>query len=162
VGTVRDMSAVDEAATHPAVEDALRAAGWWPGRRHDTARWEAELLALGYVVTDPGVELLREVGGLKVVGPEGYPGAHYGPGEVWFDPLVGLMLEPEDLAEVEAAFGQQLMCVGQYGPMYMLAVGSEGLMVATDSGTTFVQGATVAEGLVQLITRSAPSVTVEH
>ncbi|MGP3983924.1 SUKH-3 domain-containing protein [Streptomyces sp. KR80] len=53
----------------PEVDEALRAAGWLPGRRIDTTAWRAELEQEGLRIHEAAEVFLREFGGLDVRRP---------------------------------------------------------------------------------------------
>jgi len=52
--------------------ELLRAAGWYPGRRVDTAPGEQALIAAGYRLHGAAIAVLAEFSGLTITGPEFY------------------------------------------------------------------------------------------
>ncbi|HEX2317203.1 MAG TPA: SUKH-3 domain-containing protein [Thermomonospora sp.] len=95
----------------------LRAAGWWPGRRVDTAAWRAALEEDGFRVHDAAERFLAEYGGLDIRdnSVSGYFMAR--PQPVRLDPML-LLGEADRFADWGARAGHSLCGVGeltQYG-----------------------------------------------
>lgn len=94
------------------VERVLRAAGWHPGRSHDTTPWREQLEADGFRMHPAAEEFLREFGGLT-----------FGPGDLGItrareafelDPLLALG-EDDRFGEWGEEIGRHLFPLGDLG-----------------------------------------------
>lgn len=162
----RDRSPAAKAATTRfpvAVDDALRAAGWQPGRWDmrraeqwaDTLRGHTTPAGHRHAVLPAAVEVWAEFGGLAI-DPTG-PGRHIAPASVRIDPLPGLH-SARTLSDLGRALGTEMCPLGVEGDegTTLLAVDRDGRVYGLDHTGDWYLGADFDGALSALITGARP------
>ena len=95
----------------PETEETLREAGWFPGRRFETADWRARFAETGLTMHDAPDDFLSEFGGLQV-GARG-SGITRAREAFHLDPLLTWNSEEGRFAEWGEEIGRTLFPVGE-------------------------------------------------
>jgi SUKH-3 immunity protein len=148
----------------PAVDAALRAAGWRPGRRDiaraevwaDTLRAHASPGGHPHTVLPAAVEAWAEFGALVIRGHDG-TGRDVAATGVIVDPLRGLHLA-RTLGDLGRALGTEVCPLGEEttGGGH-LAIDAEGRVYAIDHTGDWYLGGSLDQALTTLLTGTAPT-----
>ena len=160
---------VDTALPHPpparfpaAVADALRAAGWYPGRREmaqveywaDTLRAHRSPGGHRHTVHRAAVEAWAEFGGLPLAAPG--PGVEIAPTPVLINPLCGLHAA-RTLADLGRALDAEIAPLGQESDgAALLAMDAEGRVYSLDHTGDWYLGRHLDAALTSLLTGVRP------
>ncbi|WP_175411614.1 SUKH-3 domain-containing protein [Streptomyces sp. TRM64462] len=146
-----------------AVDAALRAAGWQPGRwdikqaEHwaDTLRAHVSPAGHRHSVFPAAVEAWAEFGDLHITTPG--PGRQIAPTPVHIDPLAGLHLA-RSLADLGRALETQLAPLGAETPDHraILAIDTEGRVYSLDHAGDWYLGPDIDHALTTLVTGTHP------
>lgn len=145
-----------------AVDDALRAAGWQPGRWDmrqaeewaDTLRSHTAPGGHQHNVLPAAVEVWAEFGNLPI-DPTG-PGRHIAPSSLRIDPLHALHA-PRTLADLGSALGTRVCPLGTDGPdAALLAIDTERRVYSLDHTGDWYLGSDFDAALAALLTGSRP------
>jgi len=157
------------------VHDALRSAGWQPGRRDiqqaeiwaDTLRAYASPAGHQHAVFPAAVEAWAEFGGLTLRAPSGPLRGALAPTPVLIDPLRGLHLA-RTLGDLSRALDIEVCPLGEELTGHaQLAMDAAGRVYAIDHTGDYYLGATIDRALTTLLTgarpvRLAPAVRDDH
>ncbi len=146
-----------------AVDAALRAAGWQPGRWDikQAEAWADELRAYvspgghRHAVFPAAIEAWAEFGDLTITGGD-TPGRELAPTGVVVDPLRGLHLA-RTFADLGHALGTEVCPLGEQSDGHAhLAVDAEGRVYAIDHTGDWYLGETFDHALTTLVTGTRP------
>ncbi|MEW2631730.1 SUKH-3 domain-containing protein [Streptomyces sp. NPDC048389] len=146
-----------------AVDAALQAAGWRPGRwdikqaEHwaDTLRAHVSPAGHRHTVFPAAVEAWAEFGGLTVTAPG--PGRQYAPAPLRFDPLAGLH-HARTLADLGRALATEISPLGMEGDQQaVLAMDAEGRVYSIDHTGDWYLGHDIDQALTTLVTGVQPT-----
>ncbi|MGW1229375.1 SUKH-3 domain-containing protein [Streptomyces sp. NPDC001478] len=144
------------------VDDALRAAGWQPGRWDirqaeewaDALRSHASPAGHRHAVFPAAVEAWAEFGGLRITATS--PGRQIAPPPVRIDPLGGLHLA-RTLGDLGRALNTEVAPLGEEGDgQAVLAIDTEGRVYSIDHTGDWFLGADIDAALTTLITGILP------
>ncbi|MFJ8477002.1 SUKH-3 domain-containing protein [Kitasatospora sp. NPDC094011] len=135
------------------VEETLRAAGWWPGRRVPVERWRGMLEASGLIrMHEAAEEFLSEFGGLDV--RVSGPGIDVARTRFRFDPELTVG-EEDRFAEWSAEVGLDLFPIGELdGGRFFLGIDGDGEICLVE--TWVATFGPVQEALEKLVLGIAP------
>ncbi|WP_455351304.1 SUKH-3 domain-containing protein [Streptomyces sp. SYSU K217416] len=145
-----------------AVDAALRAAGWQPGRWDikqaeywaDTLRDHVSPAGHRHTVFPAAVEAWAEFGGLRIAGPG--PGRQIAPAPLRVDPLAGLHLA-RTLADLGRALDTEICPLGEEADgRAHLAIDPAGRVYSVDHAGDWYLGADIDQALATLITGTQP------
>ncbi|WNI24356.1 SUKH-3 domain-containing protein [Streptomyces sp. ITFR-16] len=145
-----------------AVDAALRAAGWQPGRWDirlaeewaDALRSHASPAGHQHAVFPAAVEAWAEFGGLRITATA--PGRQIAPAAVRIDPLSGLHLA-RTLGDLGRALGTEVAPLGEEGDgQAVLAIDTEGRVYSIDHTGDWFLGADIDAALTTLVTGIQP------
>lgn len=145
-----------------AVDAALRAAGWQPGRWDirqaeewaDALRSHASPAGHQHAVFPAAVEAWAEFGGLHITATA--PGRQIAPAEVRIEPLSGLHLA-RSLADLGRALETEIAPLGEEGNgQAVLAIDTEGRVYSVDHTGDWFLGADIDGALATLVTGIQP------
>ncbi|MCP3822787.1 SUKH-3 domain-containing protein [Streptomyces sp. A3M-1-3] len=146
-----------------AVDAALRAAGWQPGRWDikqaeywaDTLRDHVSPAGHRHTVFPAAVEAWAEFGALRVAGPG--PGRQIAPAPLRVDPLTGLHLA-RTFADLGRALGTEICPLGDEADgRAHLAIDIEGRVYSLDHAGDWYLGANIDQALATLVTGTQPT-----
>ncbi|QES48628.1 SUKH-3 domain containing protein [Streptomyces venezuelae] len=147
----------------PAVDTALRTAGWQPGRWDikqaeywaDALRDHTTPAGHRHTVFPAAVEAWAEFGGLTITAPG--PGRQIAPTAVRLDPLTGLHLA-RTLADLGRALSTRLCPLGvEADGTSHLALDAEGRVYSIDHTGDWYLGAGIDQALTALLTGLQPA-----
>jgi len=145
-----------------AVDAALRAAGWVPGRwdMRQAEEWADTLRAhttpAGHVhaVFPAAVEVWAEFGGLSLTAPG--PGRQIAPATLRFDPLAGIHLA-RTLGDLGRSLDTEISPVGEEGDgQAVLAVDTTGRVYSIDHTGDWFLGPHIDQALAMLVSGTQP------
>ncbi|MFG2674444.1 MULTISPECIES: SUKH-3 domain-containing protein [unclassified Streptomyces] len=145
-----------------AVDAALRAAGWQPGRWDirqaeewaDALRSHASPAGHQHAVFPAAVEAWAEFGGLQLTPTA--PGRQIAPATVRIDPLRGLHLA-RTLADLGRALETEVAPLGEEGDgQAVLAIDAEGRIYSVDHTGDWYLGPDIDQALATLVTGAQP------
>lgn len=145
----------------PLTESCLESAGWFPGRRVPTSKFEMQITEMGYPLLQPAIDFLTEFGGLNVV----YPAKHY---DGIPDTTDTLVLEPRygtgiRAVDTESVLREPICPLGDVYTHHMaLIIGASGRFYGVYDEYVVVFGATPTEALNSICEeRSKPQIGVQ-
>ncbi|MFD0022384.1 SUKH-3 domain-containing protein [Streptomyces sp. NPDC058382] len=145
------------------VDDALRAAGWQPGRWDirqaeewaDALRSHTSPAGHQHAVFPAAVEAWAEFGGLHITATA--PGRQIAPAAVRIDPLHGLHLA-RTLADLGRALETEVAPLGEEGDgLGVLAIDTEGRVYSVDHTGDWYLGPDIDQALTTLVTGAQPA-----
>jgi hypothetical protein len=148
-----------EALSHPVVHRTLEESGWHPGYRHDTAAWEAAMLADGYSVHAMGRQILSEIGGLRIKAPT-LPESTFWSGTFLVDPVQAATGESDRIVIREQELERLLMPVGEWSGEYIVLASEPGELYAETTWAVVLLGSTPGEALTLIVTAHTKPVVI--
>jgi SUKH-3 immunity protein len=132
---------------HPALMEALKAAGWFPSRFVDVKDVVRDLVAEGYAPNPFAIGVLESLYGLHIE-PVGTVGSNFENSDpLIIDPIgVGKRHRPEAF-EVEEALHETIFPIAWWLSYSHLYVAASGKTIAFSSGLVWLLGQTPEEGL---------------
>jgi hypothetical protein len=129
------------------VLDALRGAGWAPGRRVDTGDWGRQLTAVGFELDDTVVGVWAEFGGLTIGScPVRVPAS-----SLCVDPVDACVDTVEEAVSLRRRFGEGFSPLGMWSVQFRSYVAAGGRVVAVGPNVLWHLGATFAEALTYVV-----------
>jgi len=134
------------------VKRVLEAAGWSETRRVSTDEWVLVLKEEGYTVFPLAIEVLENLGGLKVVPAIDKPDDRrlFSPSPFHLDPVIAGLGEFDRISRWQGKFGLTLFPLGEVG-WYFLMLASDGRVFAGADGNFEVVGDTIESAMATLI-----------
>jgi len=134
-------------AGDPAVLDALRASGWFEGRRFDISSWIESLEAAGFELNELARRVWSEFGGLTIVS------------SATRDPSSSLHVDPEDAcidtvdeaATLGQRFGENYSPLGMWSTQFRSYIGASGRVIAVGPRVIWELGLSFAEALADIV-----------
>ncbi|MFJ7044855.1 SUKH-3 domain-containing protein [Streptomyces sp. NPDC101112] len=127
--------------------DALRGAGWAPGRAVDTGDWVRQLTAVGFALDDTVLGVWAEFGGLTVRScPARVPAS-----SLCVDPVDACVDTVEEAASLRRRFAEDFSPLGMWSVQFRSYVTAGGRVVAVGPNVLWHLGATFAEALTYVV-----------
>lgn len=122
---------------------ALRAAGWFEGRRFDTYAWTTVLRSAGYVLNHCAPRLWEAFGGLRIVSsPARSPAS-----SLYVDPVDACIDSRDESVRLSERLGENFSPLGMWSIQHRTYVGASGRVIAVGPGVMWDLGATFDEAL---------------
>lgn len=127
--------------------DALRGAGWVPGRGIDTEDWVRQLTVVGFELDDTAVGVRAEFGGLTIRScPARVPAS-----SLCVDPVDACVDTVEEAVSLRRRFGENFSPLGLWSVQFRSYVAAGGRVVAVGPNALWHLGATFAEALTYVV-----------
>ncbi|MFF2040448.1 SUKH-3 domain-containing protein [Kitasatospora sp. NPDC058170] len=125
------------------VRTALLAAGWFEGRRYETATWRRQLVAAGFEINDLAVRVWSEFGMLRVVSSS----LREQGCSIVVDPADACIDTMDEAAEIAGRLGQNYSPLGMWSSQFRAYIGVDGHTIAIGPASLWNLGDSFAEAL---------------
>ncbi|SCF96514.1 SUKH-3 immunity protein [Streptomyces sp. Ncost-T10-10d] len=129
------------------VLDALRAAGWFEGRRFDCSAWIEALGAAGFAPNPLALRLWEEFGGLKIASSAARTPAS----SLYVEPMDACIDSLDEAKRLARRFGENFSPLGMWSIQFRSYVGESGRVVAVGPMVMWDLGSSFSEALAYVV-----------